>query len=150
MINAIETRKQQIAFPVVANIRKGGPKGERMPGRDLEQKFRVVFEPGMEQYQKRFLELYRTLTPITINAMLPFNDLSACYEISNEAYKAGMLVFKAVNGVVLVHRNPENGEYLVRDGQALIEGATTQYDPYEFRSLNFTGHNGRQVTLPNS
>ena len=148
MINTTETRKQQIAFPVVANIRKGGPKGERMPGRDLEQKFRVVFEPGMEQYQKRFLELYRTLTPTTINAMLPFNDLSACYEISNEAYKAGMLVFKAVNGQVLVHRNPENGEYLVRGGAAQLDGAVLQYDPYDFRSLNYTGHNGRQVTLP--
>ena len=45
MNTTIETRKQQIAFPIVANIRKGGPKGERRPGRDLEQKFRVVFEP---------------------------------------------------------------------------------------------------------
>jgi hypothetical protein len=148
MTEAIETRKQQIAFPVVANIRKGGPKGERRPGRDLEQKFRVVFEPGMEQYQKRFLELYRTLTPTTINAMLPFNDLSACYEISNEAYKAGMLVFKAVNGQVLVHRNPVNGDYLVRNGEAQVNGASTVYDPYEFRAITYTGHNGGLVTLP--
>ena len=144
----IETRKQQIAFPVVANIRKGGPKGERMPGRDLEQKFRVVFEPGMEPYQKRFLEIYHTLTPTMINAMLPFNDLSACYEISNEAYKAGMLVFKAVNGQILVHRNAENGDYLVRNGEAQVNGASTIYDPYEFRAITYTGHNGGLVTLP--
>lgn len=148
MMESTETRKQQIAFPVVANIRKGGPKGERRPGRDLEQKFRVVFEPGMEAYQKRFLEVYRTLTPTMINAMLPFNDLSACYEISNEAYKAGMLVFKAVNGQILVHRDPEDGKYLVRDGQAQIEGATTEYDPYDFRSLTYIGQDGRQVRLP--
>ncbi|MBG0770899.1 MAG: hypothetical protein H0S82_04280 [Anaerolineaceae bacterium] len=102
----------------------------------------------MEQYQKRFLELYRTLTPTTINAMLPFNDLSACYEISNEAYKAGMLVFKAVNGQILVHRNPENGDYLVRNGEAQVNGASTVYDPYEFRAITYTGHNGGLVTLP--
>jgi len=144
----LQTRKQQIAFPVVANIRKGAPKGERRPGKDLEQRFRVVFEPGMEAYQKRFLELYGSLTPTTINAMLPFNDLSACYEISNEAYKAGMLVFKAVNGQVLVHRNPENGDYLVRDGAAQGQGVSTTYDPYAFRALTYTSHDGRQVTLP--
>ena len=144
----LQTRKNQIAFPVVANIRKGAPKGERRPGKDLEQRFRVVFEPGMEAYQKRFLELYGSLTPTTINAMLPFNDLSACYEISSEAYKAGMLVFKAVNGQVLVHRNPENGDYLVRNGAAQSQGVSTTYDPYAFRALTYTSHDGRQVTLP--
>jgi hypothetical protein len=148
MTNAIVTRKQQSDFPVVANIRKGGPKGERRPGRDLEQQFRVVFDPGMEIYQKRFLGLYNTLTPTVINATLPFNDLSACYEISNEAYKAGMLVFKAVNGQILVHRDPETSEYLVRNGVAQVDGANLVYDPYDFRSLTYTGHNGNVITLP--
>lgn len=148
MSSQIITRKQQIAFPVVANIRKGEPKTANRPGRDLEQQFRVVFEPGMEQYQKRFLSLYRTLTPTMINAMLPFNDLSACYEISNEAYKAGMLVFKAINGRIIVHRNPENGEYLVRGGESVNGDHNLEYDPFEFRDLKYIGYDGQQKTLP--
>jgi len=156
MTNQIAIRKQQIAFPTVAIIRKGGPKQQRTKngqtyetvGKDLEQLFRVVFEPGMERYEKRFLELYGTLTPTTINAMLPFNDLSACYEISSEAYQAGMLVFKAVNGQVIVHRDPQNGEYLVRNGEAISPGAKLDFDPYETPNLTYTAHNGNTKVLP--
>lgn len=157
MTTELAIRKQQIAFPTVAIIRKGGPKQQRTNkngqtyetvGKDLEQLFRVVFEPGMERYEKRFLEIYGTLNPTTINAMLPFNDLSACYEISSEAYQAGMLVFKAVNGQILVHRNPENGEYLVRNGEAISPDAKLDYDPYEMPNLTYTAHNGTTKVLP--
>lgn len=149
-------RKQQIAFPTVAIIRKGGPKQQHNKngktyetvGKDLEQLFRVVFEPGMERYEKRFIEIYGTLTPTTINAMLPFNDLSACYEISSEAYQAGMLVFKAVNGKVLVHRDPKTGDYLVRNGQAISPDAKLDYDPYELSAITYTAHDGKAKSLP--
>jgi len=154
--NEITIRKQQIAFPTVAIIRKGGPKQQRTKngktyetvGKDLDQHFRVVFEPGMETYQERFLKLYGTLTPTTINAMLPFNDLSACYEISAEAYQAGMLAFKAVNGQVIVHRDPTNGEYLVRNGEAKVDSANLIYDPYEMPNLSYVGHDGTTKVLP--
>lgn len=156
MTTALAIRKQQIAFPTVAIIRKGGPKQQHNKngktyetvGKDLEQLFRVVFEPGMERYEKRFLEIYGTLTPATINAMLPFNDLSACYEISSEAYQAGMLVFKAVNGEVLVHRDPQTGDYLVRNGQAISPDAKLDYDPYELSAITYTAHDGKVKSLP--
>ena len=145
---AISTRKQQIDFPTVAIIRKGAPKQPKMPGKDLNEKFRVVFEPGMETYAKKFHEIYETYQPEVINAMLPFADIEQCYEVSNEAYQAGMLVFKAINGRVIVHRDPETSEYLVRGGEAQKDGVSLEYDPFEQTTINYTGHDGSQKSLP--
>lgn len=149
MSNQIVTRKQNAAFPIVAIIRKGDKKQPNRPGKDLEDKFRVVFEPGFEEYQERFVKEYGDIYPKQINGMLPFNDLQACYEVSSEAYQAGMMVFKAVNGQVIVHRDPSNkGEYLVRDGVAQVEGAKLTYDPYEMPAITYTGHDGSAKSLP--
>jgi hypothetical protein len=147
-IQTITTRKMQIDFPTVAIIRKGAPKQPKMPGKDLEDKFRVVFEPGMEYYKKRFHDIYGTYEPKVINAMLPFSDISECYEVSNEAYQAGMLVFKAVNGHVLTYRDPETSDYLVRGGEAQKDGVSTSYDPFKKTSIDYTGHDGKQKSLP--
>ena len=144
----VTTRKQQIDFPTVAIIRKGAEKQPNLPGKDLDEKFRVVFEPGMEQYAKKFHEIYNTYQPEVINAMLPFADISQCYEVSNEAYQAGMLVFKAVNGRVIVHRDPETSKYLVRGGEAQVDGVSLEYDPFEQTAITYKGHDGSQKRLP--
>lgn len=153
---AIPTRKQQIEFPTVANIRKGGPKEKRTKdgreyetvGKDLNDRFRVVFEPGMEYYAKRFREIYKTYEPKIINAMMPFAEIGECYEVSNEAYQAGMLVFKAVNGRVIVHRDPTTSEYLVRGGEAMKPGVSLEYDPFEQSEITYKGHDGSTKSLP--
>ena len=142
------TRKQQIDFPTVAIIRKGAKKQPDRPGKDLESVFRVVFEPGMEAYAKKFKEIYGDFQPEVINAMLPFAEIGDCYEVSNEAYQAGMLVFKAVNGRVIVHRDPETSEYLVRNGEAQKTGVNLEFDPFEQTAITYKGHDGTQKRLP--
>lgn len=143
----LETRKGNMAFPIVANIRKGAEKTQNRPGQDLNEKFRVVFEPGMETFEQKFKSIYGSLYPEVINAMIPF-DLDACFEISNEAYKAGMLVFKAVNGKILVWRDPTDGTYKVRNGEAQEPGVSLDYDPYEMSSINYKNYQGKAISLP--
>ena len=133
------TRKQQSAFPVVATIRKGGAKKRvnkngreiEVVGDDLKDKFRVVFDPGTEDIQRRFQEVYQTSEPTRIRAMIPFTSVSKAWEYYSEAYNAGRLIARADEDKFLVYRNPLTGEYEVRDGEPYREfhpGMTIAYE----------------------
>jgi hypothetical protein len=119
------TTKTSGAFPEVAIIRKGAPKEKRMRdgreyetvGKDLGERFRVVFHPGAGDLEQRFLQEYGTMQPEKIRAMLPFSQAAHCWEAWNEAYNAGRLIARADGDHYIVKRDPMTGEYVVRDEQ---------------------------------
>lgn len=121
------TRKQAISFPEVGTIRKGdakrkNEKGIEVVGKDLGDKFRVVFYPGTEGPDGRtadvaFFAHYETYTPKRILAMLPFRTLAESFTDYNEAYNAGRMIAQADDEHYLVYRNPADGEYLVQNGE---------------------------------
>lgn len=123
------TRKTDSAFPIVATIRKGGAKKKMVKngreievvGDDLQDRFRVVFDPGTEDIQKRFREVYRTLEPKRLRAMIPFTTVSKAWEYYSEAYNAGRLIARANEDRFISYRNPLTGEYEVRDGEPYRE-----------------------------
>lgn len=131
MDSTIITRKQQIAFPEIGIIRKGEPKrtnekGAEIVGRDLGQKFRVVFHPGTAgpdgiEASAQFFAHYNTFQPEKILAMLPFRTLDESYTDYDEAYQAGRMVAQADDTHYLTYRNPTTGEYEVTDGKPYRE-----------------------------
>lgn len=125
------TRKQSVAFPEVATIRKGGAKPQGKPGADLNDRFRVVFAPGAEDIKTAFLKLYQTDQPAKIRAMIPFPRVNAAWSWYNEAYQAGRMVAQALDDRFLVYRNPLTGEYEVRDGEPYRAYTPGQHIIYE-------------------
>jgi hypothetical protein len=103
------------AFPQIATIRKGAPKGNNQPGQDLSY-FRVEFAEQEEEAARRFLELYGA-QPTDIDIILPFNEIERCWEAWNEAYVAGALVHRCDGEYVQYAINPNTGESLVRGGR---------------------------------
>lgn len=65
------TARTQSAFPTVARIRKGGPKGEKTIGKDLNDRFRFYFYPGAGDVQTAFFDKYRTYQPQQFRALIP-------------------------------------------------------------------------------
>ena len=120
------TPKQQIAFPEVAVIRKGAArKNTRKNGRtvatvgdDLQDRFRVVFFPGVDPaILDAFLEACETLTPTRIRAMLPFRSVWQAFSSYNEAHSSGRMIARADDERYLSLRDPRTGNYLVRAGK---------------------------------
>jgi hypothetical protein len=127
------SRKTDISFPVVCQIRKGAAKriitknGRQVEtvGSDLGRQFRVVFAGGAETFQDLFLSatddkgnpIYSSLTPDVLRATLTFSTVDACWECHDDAYTAGRLVARGDDGLLSMLRDPFNGDYLVRDGR---------------------------------
>lgn len=140
------TPKQSIAFPEAALIRKGtakqiGQNGKETVGKDLNDKFRIQFYPGVdpaiiETFKKAYGE-----TPKRIKAFIPFPHVSEAFSSFNEAHNAGRMVAQADDAHYLVKRNPLNGQYEVRNGQPY-----TPFQPGE--KIVYTNAHNKQIELP--
>lgn len=113
----ITTVKNSVLFPEIGQIRKGGVKSDKAPGRDLNEKFRVLFFPGNEGSEKKFTDSYGSLFPTKIRAMLPFASLDDCWVVYNEAYSAGRMLARADGEKYITLRDGRTGEYLVANGE---------------------------------
>lgn len=139
------TPKLSIAFPEVAQIRKGGAKvkndkGIEVVGKDLNDRFRVVFYPGVAaDIQAAFYRTYDTYTPHRIRAMTPFRSVWEAWSWANEAHNAGRMVAKADDEKYIVLRDPLSGEYIVRDGEP--------HRPYTPGEVVTYERNGKQYSL---
>jgi hypothetical protein len=119
------TAKLDIAFPTVAQIRKGGQKrviqknGRSIEafGTDLEDKFRVVFAPGAQEIMTAFMEVYGTLTPTRIRAMIPFQSVWSTWYFANEAYASSCRVAQADDEHFISLRDPLTLAYTIRNGE---------------------------------
>jgi hypothetical protein len=133
-------RKTLLAFPEAGTIRKGAPKPQGKPGADLNDRFRVVVSPGMDDIRDAFLKVYQTETPTRIRAMIPFPKVSDAWAWQNEAYQAGRMVAQAVDDRFLVYRDPLTGVYEVRDGEPFMAYTPGQHIVYE--------RDGKRFDLP--
>ena len=119
------TAKLDIAFPTVAQIRKGGKKriiqknGRSIEsfGPDLEDKFRVVFAPGAEEIMTTFINIYDSLTPTRIRAMIPFPSVWSTWYFANEAYASSCRIAQADDEHFVSLRDPITLEYTIRNGE---------------------------------
>lgn len=84
-------------FPVAGAIWAGMPKTEKAPGQDLENKFRVVFEPGYEDLQEKFFSIYETFYPERLRAVFALPGIEQNYSIYNEGYNSGRMIARATD-----------------------------------------------------
>lgn len=147
----ITTVKSSMSFPEAGQIRKGGAKQKQVKngreyetvGKDLGQALRlVVFEGRDSAYiTAKLLDLYGGLTTDKpILCMLPFQRVSECWEVWNEAYSAGRMVMRADGEHYIRLIDPESGAMVVDDGQP--------YKPFNGeREIRYT-RGDRQYVLP--
>lgn len=126
----------RMAFPEVAQIRKGMPKvrdprGNWVVGPDLKQYFRIAFAPGADDAKSAFMAInpkaYRKFGDNyaekdgfiveRIRAMMPFPQVSMAWQWANEAHNAGRMVARADDEHFIVLRDAANGKYLVENGE---------------------------------
>jgi hypothetical protein len=114
-----------LAFPVIGQIRKGAPKGEKAPGKDLDY-FRVVFDEEEGDAQAKFVQVY-TAQPKEINILLPFNDLDRMWSAWLEAYTAGQMVARSDGAIVTYRKDTKTGELAVFGGVNVKTGEIEKY-----------------------
>jgi hypothetical protein len=104
-----------LAFPEIGQIRKGAPKGERAPGKDLTY-FRITFDEQEAEAMATFEQAYAKSggKPSEINIILPFNEIERMWDAWLEAYTAGRMVARS---------DGEHFEYLVdtKTGEVVIK-----------------------------
>lgn len=142
------TARMQSHFPIVARIRKGGPKekvtkGDRqieVMGKDLNDRFRVEFAPGTGAVQAAFRAAYGTFQPATIKALIPDTSVwNGCFSWYNGAFLTRLLA-KADDTHYLTMLDPETGKYVIHDGQPF-----RPFIPKE--EIEFTTASGKTVML---
>lgn len=104
-----------LAFPEIGQIRKGAPKGERGPGKDLDY-FRVTFDEREQEAEKVFRAKYHD-KPTEINIILPFNEIDRCWDAWLEAYTAGRMVARSDGERFLYLVDVATGEVKVKNGE---------------------------------
>jgi hypothetical protein len=104
-----------LSFPEIGQIRKGAPKPERGPGKDL-QYFRVTFDEREQEAAQIFVDRYGT-EPNEINIILPFNDIEQCWDAWLEAYTAGRMVARSDGERFVYLVDTKTGEVLVKNGE---------------------------------
>src|SRR3990167_6554598 len=109
-----------MAFPQIGDIRKGEPKGENRPGKDLHW-FRVEFDATEKQAAQDFAALYGD-EPNGIVIILPFDEIGLVWDAWREAYTAGAMNHRCDGENVVYAINPKSGEIVVRGGIDLATG----------------------------
>lgn len=136
------------SFLKLGQIRKGAPKGQNTPGKDLDY-FRVTFLKGRnaEQIEARFREVYGD-KPTAINIRFADHTLDSVWDANYECYKQGGLVAKAGSTAEqglywIFYRHPETMETLISDGRARNqEGIDLQNKPIDLTKPIYKNKNG--------
>lgn len=98
---------QAPSFPEIGHIRKGAPKGDNRPGKDLDY-FRVEFNDTDANSETRFKELYGD-KPRAIRVMLPYDDIDLFFDAWHEKYTAGKLEHRC-DGEIVHYPPSERGQ----------------------------------------
>lgn len=106
----VKYQNQEIRFPKLGSLRKGAPKPERGPGRDLNY-FR--FDPIDEQTGREFTEIYGD-EPRSINVFLPYATTDENFQCWQEEYSASELKHRC-DGEVVYERDPRTGQLTKTD-----------------------------------
>lgn len=116
----IVTRKSKVAFPEIAQIRKGAAKektnGKEIVGKDLGESFRLVWYPGNEQAQKEFEAIFGA-SPKQLIVTLAFNELDMVWDNWLEAYTAGRMIARTDGEKFLYWIDNKTGERKVVNGE---------------------------------
>ena len=103
-----------LAFPEIGQIRKGAPKTENAPGKDLAY-FRVDFDEQETEAIAKFTEIYGD-KPTDINIVLPFNEIEQLWDAWLEGYTAGRLVARSDGEKFIYLVDTKTGDVLVKNG----------------------------------
>lgn len=114
------------SFIKLGQIRKGAPKGQNAPGKDLDY-FRVTFLKGSkaEELAAEFQRVYGT-KPTSINVRFADPDPASVWDANYECYKQGGLIAKAgsrlredkIELFWIFYRDPKTSETIISDGRA--------------------------------
>jgi len=96
----------EASFPRIGTLRKGAPKGEKSPGKDLTY-FR--FDTDDAQAAADFLDAYGA-QPQSINCYLPYSTPDENFPAWQEEYRAGGLVHRCDGETMSLHMTA-NGAY---------------------------------------
>lgn len=108
------TDRNEGNFPQIGVIRKGAPKGQNAPGKDLAW-FRVELDAKEVKAQADFETAFGK-QPTEIVIVLPFNEIGRCWEAWRETYVAGALIHRCDGQYVQYAIDPKTGERLVVNG----------------------------------
>ncbi len=97
---------QGASFPQIGVLRKGAPKGDRAPGKDL-QHFRL--DTRYDDVRRKFAATYGP-TPATINIYLPYATPEENFDAWQEEYVAGGLVHRC-DGETMVLWRTDTGTF---------------------------------------
>lgn len=131
------------SFIKLGQIRKGAPKGQNAPGKDLDY-FRVTFLKGSkaEELAAEFQQLYGS-KPTAINARFADADPASVWDANYECYKQGGLIAKAgsrmredkIELFWIFFRDPKTSETIISDGRARnAEGAELLAKPIDLNT----------------
>lgn len=119
-----------LAFPCIGKIRKGAPKTDNAPGKDLDY-FRIEFDQTEEHSAEIFNKVYGD-QPRSINFIFPpHNSIDDIASFWLEAYTAGRMVARSDGEIYTYLVDTETGEILVRDGIEIATGKPKAYVPEE-------------------
>lgn len=99
-------------FPEIGQIRKGAPKTENAPGRDLTY-FRVEIDERETETIATFNRVFGS-QPQELRVMLAFNDIDRVWDAWYEAYTAGRLVARADGEFYTYKVDVKTGEVLTK------------------------------------
>ena len=103
-----------LSFPEIGQIRKGAPKGNNRPGKDLTY-FRVEFGENEEKSIEAFTKAYGE-TPTAIRIILPFDDIEEVWQSWLEAYTAGRMVARSDGEFLRYLVDTKTGDIIVKNG----------------------------------
>lgn len=108
------TDRNEGSFPQIGTVRKGAPKTQNAPGKDLAW-FRVEFDEKETLAAQAFTARFGS-EPTDIVIVLPFDEVGRCWEAWREAYVAGALIHRCDGEIVQYAINPKTGEKIVVNG----------------------------------
>lgn len=106
-----------LSFPEIGSVRKGEPKTENKPGKDLTY-FRVEFDEREEKTRNEFVKRYGN-EPRAINILLPFDDIDRVWDAWYEAYTAGRMVARSDGEHFLYLVDVRTGQIAVKDSEPI-------------------------------
>lgn len=101
-----------LAFPQIGKIRKGAPKTENAPGKDLSY-FRIETD---DETSVKLREIYGE-QPRQLNIVLAFPDIDRVWQAWEEAYTAGRMVARSDGERMMYWVTPGTGELKVLNGE---------------------------------